>query len=250
MKLAVAGATGVVGQHVVTAAHEAGHDVVSLSRSLGLDLTDRASLRGVLNGVTAVIDVSNPSKFSRRAAADFFTVVTNNLIAESTKASVEHFVSLSIVGIDRASAYGYYQAKLLQEAAVKASAVPSSIVRATQFHEFAGQILHRVRIGPFALVPHMQIQSVAARCVGELLVETATGAPLPTTLEVAGPDVGDVVDHARLMSQRRHGPRVIALPVIGKFAHLVNSGVLLPTIGARTVGPGFYTWLDTATLKQ
>ncbi len=248
MKIAVAGATGVVGRHVVELAQRSGHDVVALTRASGVDLMVASTLDGLLTGVNSLIDVSNSSKFTRRAATHFFTTATTNLTNEAERAHVGHYVSLSIVGIDRASTYGYYRAKLAQEKVVTQSAVPTSLVRATQFHEFASQILARVRVGPVAFVPHMKVQTVAARSVAELLIEIATNDPLPEICEVAGPDIIDIVSNARDIAQRRDGPRVIALPVIGSFARSVNEGVLLPSSDARIVGPSFEMWLNELPL--
>jgi uncharacterized protein YbjT (DUF2867 family) len=244
MKIAIAGSTGVVGRHVVNAARSGGLEVVELSRSTGCDLTNPASLRGLIDGARSVIDVSNTSRFTRRAATAFFASATASLTSEAERAGVQHFISLSIVGIDRASSYGYYNAKMLQESLVVASPVPSSIVRATQFHEFASQLLERVRVGPVAFVPHMKVQSVDAKSLAEFLFQVAMGDPLSTVTEVAGPEVGDIVQHARRISERRHGPRVVALPVVGSFARSISSGVLLPSRDATILGPTFESWLN------
>lgn len=72
---------------------------------------------------------------------------------------------LSIVGVDR-NPHGYYAGKLAQERALGGSGAPATIVRATQFHEFAGQIAERARIGPLPLAPRARVQPIAAAEVG------------------------------------------------------------------------------------
>jgi uncharacterized protein YbjT (DUF2867 family) len=140
MKVAVAGGTGVVGRHVVDVARERGHDVVVLARAEGVDLTTGAGLAERLVGVDAVVDVTSVGTQKRAEAEAFFGAVTRNLQA----AGAAHVVALSIVGIDDVDT-GYYAGKRLQERLLTEGAVPWSVLRATQFHEFAEQVLHFVR---------------------------------------------------------------------------------------------------------
>ena len=57
-RIAVAGATGRVGRHVVDVLHEGGHDVVAISRANGVDVITGAGLAAALAGVEVVIDTS------------------------------------------------------------------------------------------------------------------------------------------------------------------------------------------------
>src|SRR5262245_22524966 len=113
MRIAVAGGTGTVGRHVVARAREAGHEVVVLSRSLGVDVARGTGLDEALTGVGAVIDVANPDTIERDRAARFFTDVAGALQRAGARAGVRHIVTLSIVGIEETS-FGYYRAKLDQ----------------------------------------------------------------------------------------------------------------------------------------
>ncbi len=110
----------------------------------------------------------------------------------------------SIVGVDRVG-IGYYRAKVEQEQLVRTSGRPFTILRATQVHEFPGQLLTRAQ-GPVALLPQMRIRSVAALEVAEQLTAIATGDPLGTGPEIAGPQVRDLIDLARDVEARRAGP--------------------------------------------
>ncbi|NKF30926.1 NAD-dependent epimerase/dehydratase family protein, partial [Pseudomonas sp. BGM005] len=128
MRIAVAGGTGVVGRHTVAAAQAAGHDVVVLSRSAGVDVITGVGLDTALQGVGAVIDVTNTTTLSATKAVAFFERATRTLLAAEESAGVEHHVALSIVGIDGIDA-SYYAGKLAQERAVAAGSVPFTIAR-------------------------------------------------------------------------------------------------------------------------
>jgi uncharacterized protein YbjT (DUF2867 family) len=220
MRIAVAGGTGVVGRHVVEVARARGHEVVVLSRSAGVDLTTGAGLAERLADVDAVVDVTSVATQRRTAAEAFFGAVTRNLQA----AGAAHLVALSIVGIDDVDT-GYYAGKRLQERLLAEGAVPWSLLRATQFHEFAEQALHFVRIGPFSLVPRMRTQPVAAREVAEALVGLAEQGPSGRVPDLAGPEVHDLVDLARRVAD---GRRVVPLRVPGAGGKAMRSGGLLP----------------------
>ena len=136
MNIAVAGGTGKVGQHVVSVARERGHTVTSLSRGEGVDLVTGRGLDSALDGVDTVIDLASIQTLSAKASVDFFTATTGNLLKAGKAAGIPHYVALSIVGADKA-AVGYYAGKMAQEGLVGNGDVPWTILRATQFHEFA-----------------------------------------------------------------------------------------------------------------
>ena len=187
MRIAVAGATGTVGRFVVRSAHGAGHEVVALSRSSGVDLTTGSGLATRLQGVDAVIDVSNVGALRRSAAVAFFETVTRTLLDAEWEAGVRHHVALSIVGIDRVPT-GYYAGKLRQEELLAESGNRSTVLRATQFHEFPGQIASRIR-GPVVLMPRMRSATVAASDVADQLVLLAAADPQGRAPDIAGPEV-------------------------------------------------------------
>lgn len=142
MRIAVAGGTGWVGRRVVEQVRAMGADPVVLARSAGVDLTTGAGLDAALVGVTAVIDVSNVTATSRSRAVRFFEAVTSTLLSAGARAGVRHHVALSIVGCDRVD-FGYYAGKRRQEELVLAAGTLGTVLRATQFHEFAAQTLER-----------------------------------------------------------------------------------------------------------
>lgn len=138
-KVAVVGGTGLAGRHVVEALRAAGADAQPLSRSTGFDVETGAGLDEALSGVQRIVDVSNAGTNAEDEARAFFAAAGHNLQRAAARAGVARLVVLSIVGADRASA-GYLAAKLAHERAAEDGAVPTAVLRATQFHEFVGQI--------------------------------------------------------------------------------------------------------------
>ncbi|WP_309647176.1 3-beta hydroxysteroid dehydrogenase [Nocardioides sp.] len=245
MRIAVAGVTGVVGSYVGQVAQQRGHEVVGLARSLGVDLTTGAGLAERLVGVDAVVDVTSIATQRRRAAEAFFGGVTHTLLEAEHGAGVAHHVALSIVGVDRVPA-GYYQGKLLQEQVVAAGAVPWSILRATQFHEFAQQVLGFVRLGPLSLVPRMLSQPVAAVEVAQALVDLVEAGPAGRAADLAGPEVHQMADLARRVS-RAQGTRRRVVPVRlpGAAGAAMRDGGLLPVADGPRGDLTFDAWLAT-----
>lgn len=248
MRIAVAGGTGVVGRRVVETLTEQGHEPVVLARSLGVDVATGAGLSDALAGATAVIDVSNAATLRRRTSVQFFTNSSTNLLAAGERAGVQHHVALSIVGIDRVDT-GYYAGKRRQEDVVLAGPLPASVLRATQFHEFAGQLLSRTP-GRFAPVPQMLVQPVAAHEVAAALVQLATGEAAGRAPDLGGPKVHQLVDLARrLLQARGEQRRVVPLRLPGAAARQMRLGGLLPGTRAQLGTQTFDEWLtETITL--
>jgi uncharacterized protein YbjT (DUF2867 family) len=227
MRVAVAGGTGLAGRHVAAALTARGHEPVLVARSRGVDLGTGDGLDAALAGVDTVVDASNITTTSGKAAVAFFDRAGRNLVAAGRRAGVRHHVVLSIVGIDRVG-WGYYQGKLRQEELVKDGAAAWTVMRATQFHEFADQVLAMVP-GPLALVPRMRAQPVAVREVAEALAELAAGPPRGVAPELAGPRVESVPDMARRLLRARGSRRpVLALPLPGAAGKGMAGGALLP----------------------
>ncbi len=242
MRIAVVGSSGVVGAHVVATARRAGHAVVVVARSQGVDVTVAGSLEGVLDGVAVVIDVSGIRTASRRRSVRFFTAATTQLLDAGRRAGVEHHVALSIVGIDRVN-FGYYEGKRRQEELVRSSPLPHTVLRTTQFHEFAGQLLAAAH-GPAAPIPQMRIQPVAAVEVASALVELATGAAVGMAPELAGPEVHDLPDLARSVVDAQSGRRVVVpVRVPGAIGRAMAGGRLLPTDSGPRGLLTFSRWL-------
>jgi uncharacterized protein YbjT (DUF2867 family) len=244
MKIAIAGGTGVVGAHTVAATRAAGHEAVVLARSAGVDIISGAGLAAALAGVDAVIDVANLFATRAKPAVTFFETGTRNLIEAGKAGGVKHHVVLSIVGIDLVE-YGYYAGKRAQEKAALDSGAPVSVLRATQFHEFPGQVLDRTR-GPIAVMPRMRVQTVAASEVGQALVALASGPPVGRAPDLAGPEERQLTDLARLVLDKRGSKKPLwKVTVPGAAGKAMRSGALIPTGGTRGVLT-FDQWLASA----
>jgi len=117
MKIAVAGATGRVGRHVVDVLKAEGHDVVAMSRSSGVDVVTGQGLAEALTGVECIIDAATGPSPDQKAATEFFTAAARNLHQAGERAGVRRMVVVSIIGIDRFTA-GYGAAKIAHEKAM------------------------------------------------------------------------------------------------------------------------------------
>jgi uncharacterized protein YbjT (DUF2867 family) len=249
MKIAVAGGTGAIGRLVVEAVQRRDDTPIVLARSRGVDLTTGHGLDQVLRDVEVVIDVSSINTFGAKKSLAFFEAATRNLLTAGERAGVTHHVALSIVGVDRVEV-GYYRGKRRQEELVLGGPVPGSVLRATQFHEFAAQMIERGASGPFVLVPKSLNQPIAAREVAEALIRLAMDAPVGLAPELAGPEQHRMPNLVRrLLRAKGSRRRVISLPLPGTVGKAVAGGALLPA------GPGprgkqtFDEWLETDTLK-
>jgi len=243
VRIAVAGGTGVVGARTVEAVQAAGHDAVVLSRSRGVDLISGRGLDAALVGVDAVIDTANVSTLKADAAIEFFETASGNLVRAAEEAGARHVVLLSIVGIDRMP-HDYYAGKIAQEKVFESSPVPWTILRATQFHEFAAQLFARGKVGPIHLAPRARVQPIAAREVGERLAALAAGAPEGRARDLAGPreEALDAMIKAYARSEGHRGwiPS-INLPTAQMKG--MRAGYALPRPGAALGHQTFAEWL-------
>jgi uncharacterized protein YbjT (DUF2867 family) len=242
MRIAVAGATGVVGRHVVAELGGRGHAAVPLARSQGVDVTRLDGLADHLAGADAVIDTLGITTTRRRPATDFFTTTTRNLLEAEGAAGVGRHVLLSIVGID-GSGFGYYRAKVAQEEVSRELDPSATILRATQFHEFAEQMLERAKAGPVVVVPRMRSATVAAAEVAAALVDLAE-EPVAGTVEMGGPEEHDMPDLVRQVAQARDvRAKVVAVTIPGAAGKAMTDGSLIPTKPWRTGTQTFAEWL-------
>jgi uncharacterized protein YbjT (DUF2867 family) len=188
MKITVIGASGLIGTKVVDLLTAEGHEVVAASRSSGVDVLTGDGLAAALAGANALVDVTNSPSFDDDPVMEFFTTSTTNLVAAAKAAGVGHYVALSIVGVDGLPDSGYMRAKVVQEKIITESKLPYTIVRATQFAEFADAITDSMTVGDEVRVPDALIQPIAADQVASEVANAAEAEPLNDFVNIGGPN--------------------------------------------------------------
>lgn len=248
MRVAIAGATGQLGQHVVNAARAAGHTTVGISRASGVDLMTGAGLADALFGADAVIDVSSTSSTKSQDSVEFFSTVTRTLLEAERKAGVPHHVAISIIGASEVNA-SYYAGKKVQEDLVtKEKHGGWSLLRTTQFHGFVRQIIAAGKMGPLQLVPTMRSQPVAAAEVAAELVSIAAKGPTGLAPDLAGPQEENMAELVRkyltATDENGRSRRVLQVPSPGVLGSSMRKGILLPGQSTRRGTQTYEEWLE------
>ncbi|PYC65671.1 LysR family transcriptional regulator [Micromonospora arborensis] len=242
MKIAVLGGTGLIGSQVVKILQTAGHEVVPLSLSTGVDLLTGQGLSEALTGAEVVVNLTNSPTFDDASPA-FFQTTMDNLLAAAASAGVGHAVALSIVGVDQVPDLAYYRAKVLQEDILTAGPVPYSIVRATQFFEFVDAILSWTADDTTVRLPSTPVQPIAAADVAQAVAEVSMGTPLQGIRNVAGPDVFALDELGRITLAARGDQRTVTTDDgAGMFAAVPGDVLVAPD--AAVIAPtGYREWL-------
>lgn len=188
MKIVVIGGTGLIGSKVVARLRGGGHDALAAAPNTGVNTLTGEGLEAALKGAEVVIDLANSPSLEPPAAMEFFTAHEKNLLAAEARAGVRHHVVLSIVGADGSPDNGYFMAKVAQEDAIKASGVPFTIIRSTQFMEFLAGIADAGQVGGAVHIAPGLFQPIAADDVAAAVAAVATAAPRNGTVEIAGPE--------------------------------------------------------------
>ena len=244
MKIVVIGGSGLIGSKLVRKLGEHGHEAVPASPDSGVNTLTGEGLPEVLDGAQVLVDVSNSPSFADDAVLEFFHTSTANLLAAEEKAGVEHHVALSVVGTGRLAESGYFRAKIAQEKLIKESGRPYSIVHATQFFEFVGSIAQAATEGNTVRLSDARIQPMAADDVATAVGRVAAGAPLNSTVEVAGPEQFGLDELIRTGLAFRGDPReVVTDPDARYFGALLDKDMLLPGPDARLAATRFADWL-------
>jgi uncharacterized protein YbjT (DUF2867 family) len=201
------------------------------------------ALDAALTGVDAVVDAMSYETADRNDAVAYFGTTTRNLLAAKERAGVRHHVLLSIVGVDRIEGNAHYAGEREQERLVTEGPVPWTIVRVTQFHDFAAQVTSWIEQDGVATIAPLLVQPIAPADAADVLAEIATGAPQGRYRDVAGPEPQDLVDMARRTNDAR-GHAVKLVPTWSSLLGPEMAGdVLLPGVGARIAPTNFDEWL-------
>ncbi len=247
MKIVVIGGTGLIGSKLVTNLSRLGHEALAAAPNTGVNTITGEGLAQALEGADVVVDVANSPSFDPAPSLDFFLASGRNLLAAEQAAGVKHHVALSVVGTERLQASGYFRAKIVQEALIKASPIPYSILRSTQFFPFVAGIVDAGRIGDEVHVSTAPVQPVSALDVAGALTDVTVGEPLNGTLEVAGPFAFglDKFVAAYLAAKGDHS-KIVADPGALYFGVKLDERSLVPgehpIVGLTT----FEDWLRTS----
>ncbi|HWB82939.1 MAG TPA: SDR family oxidoreductase [Bryobacteraceae bacterium] len=248
MKIVVVGGTGLIGSKLVQKLREQGQEVVAASPASGVNSITGEGLADALKGASVVVDVTNSPSWEDAAVLKFFETSTRNLLDSEAAAGIRHHIALSVVGTDRLLESGFFRAKLAQEKLIKASSVPYTIIRATQFFEFVKSIADLSTEGNTVRLPPVLFQPMAADDVASALAKVAMGSPANTTVEIGGPERSHLDEIARRDLAARKDPReVISDPHARYYGIAVSEKSLVPKDDARLGETRFEDWLKQST---
>jgi uncharacterized protein YbjT (DUF2867 family) len=242
MKIVVIGGTGLIGSKTVAILRKGGHEVVAASPKSGVSSITGEGLKEAMAGTQVVVDLANSPSFEDKAVLEFFEISGRNLLAAEAAADVGHHVALSIVGTDRTD-NGYFRAKVAQEKLIKASGIPYTIIRATQFLEFLGGIADSSTDGNKVWLPPVLFQPIAADDVAASVADVALAAPRNGTVEIAGPERAPFNEIIARYLKAIGDPRaVVSDPKAGYWGSPVEERSLVPLGEARLGHYGFDEW--------
>src|SRR5215471_2291260 len=245
MKIVVIGGTGLIGSRLVTKLREHGQEALAASPNSGVNSVTGEGLAEAMKGASVVVDVSNAPSWEDAAVMNFFETSTRNLLSHEAAAAVKHHVALSVVGSERMLESGYFRAKIAQENLIKASSIPYSIVRATQFFEFVKAIADFSTEGNKVRLPHVLFQPMAADDVASAVSQVALSQPINGTVEIGGPQQFRLDELVQKGLEARKDPReVVADPHARYYGVEVKERTLVPEDGARLSKTRFETWLS------
>ena len=250
MKIVVIGGSGLIGSKLVTKLREHGHEAVAASPNTGVNTVTGEGLADALRDASVVVDVSNSPSWEDAAVMKFFETSTRNLVTQETAAGVRHHVALSVVGADRMLTSGYFRAKLAQENLIKGASIPYSIVRATQFFEFAKGIADSSTDGTKVRLPHVPFQPMAADDVASAVGKVVMGAPVNGMVEVGGPEKFRLDDFIREALSAWKDPREVVADTHARYYGVeVTERTLIPGDGAQLGQTRFADWLKQPGAK-
>ena len=245
MKIVIIGGSGLIGTKLVNNLRQLGHEVVAASRSSGVNTLTGEGLAEVMTGAQVVVDVANSPSFEDKAVLEFFETGGRNLLAAEAAAGVGHHVALSVVGTERLLASGYFRAKMAQENLIKASKIPYTIIRATQFFEFVSGIAQSATDGNTVRLPPALMQPVAADDVAAALADVAVEKPSNGTVELAGPEPIRLDELVRRFLSANRDARKVTTDVHARyFGTELNDQSLTPGDNPRLGPTRFEDWLS------
>jgi uncharacterized protein YbjT (DUF2867 family) len=245
MKVVVIGGTGLIGTKVVSKLRQLGHEVIAASPSTGINTHTGEGLAEALSNTNIVVDLANSPSFDEKTAVEFFQTAGRNLLAAEINAGVGHHVAVSIVGVDRMQDNGYMKAKIVQENLIKASGVPYTIIRSTQFLEFLAGIATAATQGNEVHLSEVKFQPIAAEDVASFVVQAALAAPINGKLEIAGPDRYALNEIVAKYLKKTNDPRKVLNDGKAQYFGTQISDTALVPVGEALLGEiSFNKWVS------
>lgn len=245
MKILIIGGSGLIGTKVAANLRQLGYEVLIGSPSTGINTITGKGLADAVKGAQVVIDLSNSPSFEDQAVLDFFETSGRNLLAAEEAVGVRHHIALSVVGTERMLDSGYFRAKMAQENLIKASKVPYTIVRSTQFFEFLGGIAQYGTVGNEIRLSPAHVQPISSDDIAAIVSDTALAQPIDGTFDAAGPEK---VGLAELMKRYLHalGDKRAVVPDANAtyYGAQLNDQSLTPIGEARIGATGFSAWIS------
>jgi uncharacterized protein YbjT (DUF2867 family) len=245
MKIVVLGGNGLIGTKLVKNLRLRDHEVIAASPATGVDILTGKGLAEAFTGTRVVVDVTNSPSFEDNAVLDFFETAGRNIFPAEAAAGVGHHVALSVVGTDRLPASGYMRAKVAQENLIKASKIPYTILRSTQFFEFVGRIADSATDGNIVRMSPALVQPIVSDDVAAALADIAVAKPVNGTIELAGPDKIHFDELIRQFLSATKDPRQVITDVHAPyFGAELNDQSLTPGKNPRLGRTHFEDWLN------
>jgi len=250
MKIVVIGGTGLIGSKLAKNLRERGHDVLAASPNTGVNTITRKGLAEALDGADIVVDVANAPVWEDKAVLEFFETSGRNLLAAEAAAGVRQHVALSIVGSERLPDNGYFRAKVAQENLIKASGIPYTILRATQFFEFVAGIAQSGTVGEEIRLSPALFQPIASDDVVAALADVTLAPPVNGTVEVAGPEAVPLDELVRRFLRATQDTRKVVPDVRARyFGAVLDDQSLTPGERPRLGAIRFEDWLGRSAAQ-
>jgi uncharacterized protein YbjT (DUF2867 family) len=250
MKIVIIGGSGLIGTKLVKL-RKSGHEALAASPSSGVNTITGEGLAEALTGAQVVVDVTNSPSWEDNAVLEFFSTSSRNILAAEAAAGVGHHVALSVVGTERLLQGGFFRAKMVQEDLIKASNIPYTIVRATQFFEFVNGIAESATDGQTVRLPPALMQPIVSDDVAAALADVAINAPVNGMIELAGPELIRQDELVRRFLSAKQDARQVVTDVHARYFGIeLNDQSLTPGDNPRIGPTRFEDWLSRSVAQR